>query len=347
MVVKAGDDTQSASPVTGDGYKQQYYVAIETPPHSHSFICSASSDAITATCTNGDGRCDLTDCKVTLKIVAPTLTIFGGTGDGTATLEGLSDFNAATDMGVAEAQITYEGRTDTTYEMSTAAPTDAGGYTARITLENVVTSEGENNSVTAFVDYTIARAAAPHPGTITDEQKPQARTGDDVIYTGSPITLVTAPSSLPAGCTKVQYSIDGGETWTDEAPAATGAGTYFVWYRFVGDKNHLDLAAAEPIEVVIVKLFGTPDFILPMQLTGIEESAFEGVSDMTVVDAHSCKTIGKDAFKNTGLKQIRLPKDCEIDAGAFGEQEVYVFAPAGGTTQAYCASHDNLIFIEE
>ena len=81
----------------------------------------------------------------------------------------------------------------------------------------------------------------------------------------------------------------------------------------------------------------------------MEESAFEGVTSMTIVDAGNCQTIGKWAFKDTGLTKIKLPIDCEInDATFYGLDQVYVFAPKGGSTEAFCNApdHDNLIFIE-
>ena len=90
--------------------------------------------------------------------------------------------------------------------------------------------------------------------------------------------------------------------------------------------------------------FGPAAFILPAQLTTIEESAFEGMTSMTIVDASNCTSIGKDAFKGcTNLTQIKLPKDCEINPAAF-DHPVYVFAPDGGTTKDACDEQDNLIF---
>ena len=93
--------------------------------------------------------------------------------------------------------------------------------------------------------------------------------------------------------------------------------------------------------------FGTPDFTMPAALKTIEESAFEGMPLLHVVDAGSVTAIGKWAFKDSGLQQIRLPKDCAIDADAFaGCGTVYVFAPAGGTTEAFCNSHSDVTFVD-
>ena len=95
--------------------------------------------------------------------------------------------------------------------------------------------------------------------------------------------------------------------------------------------------------------FGVPDFIMPAGLTTIEESAFEGITGMSAVDAGNCTSIGRDAFLGcTGLTRIRLAGDCVIDPDAFeGNQQIYIFAPAGGSTETFCKGYDNLIFVEE
>ena len=95
--------------------------------------------------------------------------------------------------------------------------------------------------------------------------------------------------------------------------------------------------------------FGNPDFTMPAALTTIEESAFEGNTNISIVDAHNCTTIGKDAFKGcTNLTQIRLARNCAIDPAAFEpDQVICVFAPAGGDTETFCNGDNNLIFIEE
>jgi hypothetical protein len=70
---------------------------------------------------------------------------------------------------------------------------------------------------------------------------------------------------------------------------------------------------------------------------------------MTVVDAHGVTSVGANAFGGcTGLKQIRLDRDCAIDDLAFsGCGTVYVYAPAGGETQAYCSKTTNpCVFVE-
>ena len=114
--------------------------------HEHNFAYTANDATITATCSADD--CSLTDHKATLTIVSPARTTYGGTGDAAATLTGLTDFNTATSKNVAVGDIKYVGREGTTYSESTTAPTDAGKYTAKITVEGK----------TASVDYEIAKA---------------------------------------------------------------------------------------------------------------------------------------------------------------------------------------------
>ena len=87
-------------------------------------------------------------------------------------------------------------------------------------------------------------------------------------------------------------------------------------------------------------VFGTPDITLPGEVTAIGKSAFEGAALHIVSVPDTCVSVGANAFKNcAGLTQIRLPKDCAISAGAFDgcTALIAVFAPAGGTTQSWCA----------
>ena len=218
-------------------------------PHAHNFIYSGDSATIIATCNNDDNGCNLTDHKVTLTIVAPTLTYAGQVGEGiseAATLDGLDTFNIATDKNVALMDIKYIGRDGTDYVESSNAPTAVGKYTAKITVEGK----------TASVDYRIFKTA-----------------------------LTT---------------------------------------------------------------FNTPDFILPTEVVTVEANAFDGVTKMTVVDARNCKKIDAEAFKGTGVKQIRLDKNCEIDDTAFAScGTVYVFAPAGGETERFCNTNtqDGIEFV--
>ena len=123
-----GDDNHNAS-------ESSTSASIRTSNHSHEWNYSGDGATITATCADSDGGHGDTK-NATLTINAPALTTYGETDkDANATITGSID-------GVTNPDIVYKKGS----EMMTQAPTDAGTYTASITL-------GE---ATASVEYTIA-----------------------------------------------------------------------------------------------------------------------------------------------------------------------------------------------
>ena len=72
-------------------------------------------------------------------------------------------------------------------------------------------------------------------GEITEQNIPTAK--EDLVYNAQEQDLVNYPSVLPEGCAAIQYSLDGGETWSDKA-VATNAGDYTVMVKYVPDCNH-------------------------------------------------------------------------------------------------------------
>lgn len=80
---------------------------------------------------------------------------------------------------------------------------------------------------------------------LSDGQKPTAKTG--LTTNGSKQVLLNgAADGLPEGAEKIQYALGTDENtvptegWSEEIPTATDAGTYYVWYKVVGDGNHND-----------------------------------------------------------------------------------------------------------
>ena len=149
----AGMTGKAAIAISTTGQNVSSYKKVYFTPHTHNFTYSVSGATITATCTADD--CTLTDSRATLTIVAPTLTVYGGTGSAAATLDGLDAFNAATGLNVDADSIVYwkakiiEGvyKTDGNEPLA-GAPTNAGNYLAKITVSNCIASVG----------YTIAKA---------------------------------------------------------------------------------------------------------------------------------------------------------------------------------------------
>ncbi|MBQ9044041.1 MAG: right-handed parallel beta-helix repeat-containing protein, partial [Eggerthellaceae bacterium] len=173
----------------------------------HNWSYTANENVITATCNHQGGTCSVGKQTVTLNAE-------GKAYDGApvvATCVKSSGWTTANELAEPGA-ITY----------SPADPTNAGTYTASVSV----------GDATATKSFTIAKAPAPE---LTDPQKPKAREG--LTYTGEQQELVTAPDEeAPAGYT-VKYSLDG-ETWSDEIPVGTDAGSYTVKVRYEGDSNH-------------------------------------------------------------------------------------------------------------
>jgi len=135
---------------------------ISTGAHDHEWSYTAEGATITATCSNTDGG-HTGELSATMTIVAPTLSVYGGTGSAEATVINNVD-------GVNTPSIIYK-RGET---ILNAAPIDAGTYTANITV----------NDVTATVEYTIAKKVltiTANPNTITYGDAP---TNDDVSFNG-------------------------------------------------------------------------------------------------------------------------------------------------------------------
>ncbi|MBQ6757067.1 MAG: S-layer homology domain-containing protein [Oscillospiraceae bacterium] len=213
----------SADPTTeieksNDDYTRFRYMIVKLG-HAHSFTYSATGATITATCS-ADG-CTLTDSKATLTIVAPTLTTYGGTGNAAATLTGLDDFNTATGKTIAATDIEYVGRDGTSYDESTTAPTGAGKYTAKITVE------GE----TAAVNYEIAKASIGTP-TVTMAG-----------YTyGGMVSTPGIEAYSGEGAVTYYYntanSTTGGTEWKDITATTLAAGTYYMYAVIAEAENY-------------------------------------------------------------------------------------------------------------
>ena len=203
----AGTEGEMAIDASTTGQNLSSYKKVHFLAHDHSFSYTVSGATITATCT-AEG-CTTPATSATLTLVAPTLTIYGQTGTDIseeATLTGCSDFNTATGLNVQTSSIVYwnakiqEGvyKTDGDQPL-TAAPTSAGNYLAKITVNNCIASVG----------YTIAKAMT----SITENP-----TASAIIY-----GQTLADSTLTGGTA----SKEGSFVWKDStiAPAVSDSQT--------------------------------------------------------------------------------------------------------------------------
>ena len=123
----------------------------------------------------------------------------------------------------------------TNYSTTIPTGTDVGRYTV---YYKVVGDENHNNTARASVKVNIAKADAGY----------NAPTAQKLTYNGQAQPLVTAGSTVDG---TMQYRLGYG-TWGTTVPTATKAGTYTVYYRVTGDKNHNDVAAAS-VSVTIAR----------------------------------------------------------------------------------------------
>jgi uncharacterized repeat protein (TIGR02543 family) len=127
-----------------------------------------------------------------------------------------------------------------------------------------------------------------------------------LTYNGQAQELVTAGTATGG---EMQYAL-GTETeatgsYTTSIPTGTEAGTYYVWYKVVGDENHNDTDAAN-VPVVIAK--DDPDYTVPTGLTAVYGDTLQDVTlpaGWTWADA--AQIVG-DAGTNT-FKANYVPTD--------------------------------------
>ena len=121
------------------------------------------------------------------------------------------------------------------------APTDAGTYKVKIDVEEGAYYASASDLTTSGWTFTINKAAS----TVTP---PSANT---LTYTGSDLALVAA-GSASGGTLKYALGTLSAATsgWSETIPTGKDAGTYYVWYKVVGDANHNDTNA----ECVVVTI---------------------------------------------------------------------------------------------
>ena len=112
--------------------------------------------------------------------------------------------------------------------------TDPEDNTSKTTIS--INSEGQS------ID-TLKKMAFPELPASTVTTAPEA---NDLIFTGSAQELVTAGVTSDG---EMQYALGTDATtaptsdWGTSIPTKTDAGTYYVWYKVVGDANHFDSEA--------------------------------------------------------------------------------------------------------
>ena len=123
---------------------------------------------------------------------------------------------------------------------------------------------GTEDVTANYVITTVAGTLSIKPTAVAtpkEEQKPvqkQKLVGNGseqgLSENGKEQELITAPASLPDGCKAIEYSTDGGKTWSEKIPTGIEPGTYTIQVRYVGDENHATIEG-EPITVTIKAVY--------------------------------------------------------------------------------------------
>ena len=215
--------------------------------------------------------------KATPTVTAPTAT--NPTYTGAA-----QDLITAGSTTGGEMQYSLDG---SNYSTTIPQGTNTGDYTV---YYKVVGNNNYNDVAAQTVKSTISDKPS---ATITTA--PQAKT---LTYTGSAQELVTAGTS--SGGT-MKYAVTtanqepAAEAYTFDntsIPTGTDAGTYYVWYKVVGDENHNDTESACVTSIILDEISQTVTFKV------VNGSWNEGVGDVATAD----KTVTLTGYEGDTLK---------------------------------------------
>ena len=225
----------------------------------------AGTANITVTATNGtaDTGDDVTaTCAVTVKLAPATAPTITTQPQSLALKAGYTSGNVLTVVATPASghTLSYQWYSNTTNSTTggTAVGTNENSFTVPTgktagTTEYyycVITATRTDNNQTATATTNVATV------TITDKEPATVTppTANTLTYDGSDQTLVNGGSATN-GTIRYALGTDGDHaptTWGDTIPTGTNAGTYYVWYKAVGDNEHAD-SAAQYVEVTIGK----------------------------------------------------------------------------------------------
>lgn len=157
-------------------------------------------------------------------------------------------------------ELQYSLSKDKDYGITIPKGTDAGEYTVWCKVV------GDNNHNDLGPEPVAAKILKSDP---TIDQAPVAVA--DLRYNKQNQTLLTAGTAYGVTADvpfdgKVVYSADN-RSYSTAIPTGKNAGTYIVWYKVIGDKNHNDSA---PVSVTVTIAKGIPEYTIPSGLTATE-----------------------------------------------------------------------------
>lgn len=149
------------------------------------------------------------------------------------------------------------------FAIKSGASTDVVSVAAdgKLTIKNagettiLVTAPGDAAHASASVEVEVAINKA-------DITECTAPTANDLTHSGSAQALITEGSATGGS---MMYAIGTAEQvtgeWSTDIPTGTDIGTYYVWYKVVGDRNHNDKTFDSPVTVIVAPNKYTVKFV--------------------------------------------------------------------------------------
>ncbi len=276
--------------------------------HAHKFTYTASGAIVTATCSIAG--CTLPDGMVDLTIVAPAHAVYADGKDAAATLDGLDDFNAATGKTLTATDMRYVGRDGTAYAESATAPTDAGKYTAKTTVENVI----------ARVDYKIAKATA----SLSYAKTSLTKTYGDAAFTNPLTNESKAPVAYESSNAKVATVDKSGKV------TIKGTGTATITAPYAGDDTHA--AASASYKLTVNKA--------AVALKYAKTSLAKSVGDAAFTNPLTNKSKVAVTYKSSNTKVAAVDKSGKVTIKGAGTAKITATYAGDDTHAAASASYE-------
>lgn len=211
-------------------------------------LTAESSDTNTATVSISNGTVTMTPVNVGKATVTVSSAGTTNYNAGRTTYELTVDYGTITVV-TKDAGWVYDEKEHNAGTLTVSAP--KSGYTVEYSKDNKTWTKSMPQYIDVGVYTTYWRVSAKNyttkTGTITTtitkaDQGAPTITNPDLTYNLKPQNLgkVTAGH----GGTTVTYSLTKDGTYSTAVPQKTNAGTYTVYYRIAGDKNHKDYSGS-------------------------------------------------------------------------------------------------------
>lgn len=167
----------------------------------------------------------------------------------------IPSFKSTNETGTNNENVIFEYKKNTEEAYAQTAPTDAGTYDVRVRVkEDAIYHEAVSEPVTftiAKVNATVKTAPIAAVNLTYDQEKN--------------ITLINAENASVTGG-ELQYAFSEDGTYSTSLPTATEAGTYSVYYKVVGDRNHND---TEPVKINVTVSKAVPSYQVPTDISAV------------------------------------------------------------------------------